>query len=79
MLGTVVSMVSARKLNVKRLSVGFLRDGRPVGCVKMRYQVIFPPLLPLCGAAGLNARIGMARLGVVRFGERWLAGWLADI
>lgn len=69
-------MVSARKIERKEAECGFIRDGRRVGCVKMRYQVIIPPLLPLCGAAGLNARIGLARLGAVRLGlARWLAGW----
>lgn len=75
-LGTAVSMVSPRKIERKEAECGFIRDGRRVGCAKMRYQVIIPPLLPLCGAAGLNARIGLARArrGSAGFGS--LAGWL---
>lgn len=74
-LGTAVSMVSAKKIEPQEAECGFIRGGRRVGCVKMRYQVIIPPLPPLCGAAGLNARIGLARLAVVRLGlARWLVG-----
>lgn len=69
---------------IKRLEAecGFMRDGRRVGCVKMRYQVIFPPPLPLsAGRQELNARIGLARRGSAGFALRSAgsrAGWLTD-
>lgn len=49
----------------------------------MRYQVIFPPLLPLRGAPGAKSsddRFGSARRGSAGFDfeECWLAGWLVD-
>lgn len=68
------------RIKRKEADCGFIRDGRRVGCVKMRYQVIIPPLLPLCGAARLNVPVALARLGVVRLGlvggvrARWLVG-----
>lgn len=61
--------------------MGFIRRRGRVR-KKMRYQVIFPPLLPSAwGARGAKSsadRFGSARRGSAGFDfeECWLAGWL---
>lgn len=53
-------------------------EERTSQCVKMRYQVIIPPLLPVCCSRAdklgfLVAWLGVVRLGLVR--EGWRVGW----